>query len=150
MGQPTPSRASSDELDTSELTFGSVFDNIAGIHREAAEARKTMPEDTMDDIEVSGESLNGHVEVTVKSAEISRLTISQQWLDTAHASEVARELTQVLNDTLREYNEEVMRGLQQATPEMSEVTQMIDAVRAQVRGTFDAQMNRIREESRRP
>lgn len=146
--QPTPVRAQ--DMDTSELSFGAAFDNLAGVARESAAAQRTIPEGAMSALEVSGESPNGHVQVTIKDAEIHSLTVSQQWLDGTHARELEREFTAVLNDTLRRYNEAVMQGLQEVTPQMSEVTRMIDAVRAQVRGAFDTEMTRIGNESRRP
>lgn len=148
-GSGTQVPAPAEDIDTSELTFGSVFDNIAGVNQYAQAAQRDLPEEAMAEIEVSGDSPNGVVQVTFKDAVISSLTVSQQWLDKAHSREVERELIAVLNDTLTRYNEVVMRGLQQATPEMSEVTRMIDAVRAQVRGAFDAEMTRIGNESRR-
>lgn len=131
-------------LDTSERTFGSVFDNIAALNQEM----QSMPapsEVPMSDLEVTGQSDSGMVEVTIKEAELESIHLDPAWLRSERSTVVEREILTTVNETLTRYNQEVIAGITAATPRMQELTRTIDAVRSQLRGTFDHQMHHVQQ-----
>ncbi|MGA4506844.1 YbaB/EbfC family nucleoid-associated protein [Propionibacteriaceae bacterium G1746] len=137
-------------LDTSERSFGAAFDNMAAILPHADEAIGSIPEGSMDDLEVTAESPDGNVVVTVKKAAIESLSVSPVWLDRLDSVTLTNAVKATVNEALERYNEAVVAQLAQVTPKMAEVTRAVDAVRAQIRGAFDDEMARIQNGGTRP
>ena len=146
--QPTPAddptapppATESRQVDTSSPTFESAFDNLAAVAQEAQRVQETIPHDSMSELEVHGESPNGKIMLSMKDAHVTGLRISQFWLEDASAEDLERELTAVINDTIDRYNAALLEGIKNVTPELSEVSQAIDAVRSQFRQAFDEKM----------
>lgn len=146
----TPAEEASPPVDTTEKTFGSVFDNMAAILPHASEAVHDIPADSMDEVEVEHASADGNVQVTIKKAGLEALVVSPQWLDRVSAADLSEAIRGTVNEALEKYNDAVMSQLATVTPSMTEVSRAVGAVRAQLRGAFDAEMARIQNGGTRP
>lgn len=123
--------------------FLDAYETLADVPGQAQKAVESVQGKTIDATESVASSDMGEVEVAVASAKVRSIWLDEQWLQETDAAEVADTIRDTVNKAWAEWSRACMEGLQQATPEMREVTATIDAARTQLRVAFNSEMERV-------
>ena len=125
--------------------FADAFDSIAEAARIAREVRGREQERPTTPIEVTAVSTRGRVSITMVDGKARSVRLDEMWLADAELSEVEDTVRDTMNEAWAQSSEQALAALRTATPDLTEVSEAVDAARKELHGAYRSALAEIRE-----
>ncbi|WP_203567782.1 hypothetical protein [Aestuariimicrobium ganziense] len=132
---------------TEETRFPQAFEAVADVAAQANRIKDQYPnEGTLKSVVTEHETDRAEVRVTVKDAQVASLRLDHIWLEEATVEEVENKVRACVNAAWTKWNEESLKQLRNATPEIAEVSAALERARGTIRQAFDNELDRLTRE----